>query len=760
MSSDQWLSRQRQLYTDPLPPTSPNNAVHPVSGTWQDSNYLKSICWWGGGTSQETDDQLPVPSEASCLGVLTFGPVQAFLGGGQRLRDWAVGSWLCHYLACAVIHRWQKQGGQVLLPLQVSSPLLQWMKQEPISTPEDFWKAELPNVLTGIFPQQDGWLETLNQSVSEEWSNFIRALEEEVVRFAPHLLNGQGWKVIHRDHKHLWTVYTASCPLKVETASQDVANLYHQISTQKLGRQWQGVWWGGKTSPTAGSHSVWHPGLRTITAGGTWGMNSEVLEGWWERAARNSPVAGLFSSGDRLNSIELVKRLASMPEIIEATLEKLWGQEIPSSCPWERFPDRSAVAAAWVPSQVSADQWNHPDLEDLNEICFPNRSVWWGIGAVDNLADRYLHPRILERRNIDPEGRPLDSLDEEEQGLLDLWKSSMPQGWESPIEWTVGWRGDGDHMGEWFSGKQYVEKNLPWANWHPDSQKITDYQLGIMPPNIPVNQPRQLDIPHSLDLSVLFNYWNRLLYPLVEERHEGRVIFAGGDDFLLLGPVTQVVSLTSALDSLWRGETTAISQSLNPAVRGWIDYQGESYPVPGPDMSFSLGVVIAQRRIPQSRWHRGLNSAYKQAKNQGRNRVCVQVLFNSGQSLEWTCPWPLWHLLMGIAPVTDGKTELNVWEKLLGYIEGSRLVESSGLQQSQNGRAKIDSQTAPLLEVLWQSVGLSLTWVEIKAIARPQYNEEIYDWGWWQDWVALRGFLARQAREREKWVELVQGGQA
>jgi CRISPR-associated protein Cmr2 len=62
-------------------------------------------------------------------------------------------------------------------------------------------------------------------------------------------------------------------------------------------------------------------------------------------------------------------------------------------------------------------------------------------------------------------------------------------------------------------------------------------------------------------------------------------------------------------------------------------------------MSFSLGVVIAQRKIPQSLWHRGLNQAYKSAKNAGRNRVCVQVIFNSGQTLEWVCPWPLWELL-------------------------------------------------------------------------------------------------------------------
>ncbi|WLT40404.1 hypothetical protein NON20_24285 (plasmid) [Synechocystis sp. B12] len=244
-------------------------------------------------------------------------------------------------------------GGQVLLPLQVSSPLLQWMKHEKVSHPEKFWQAELPNVFTGIFPDQEGWLENLKTVVNQEWSRLIVAMEDVIKQQSSkyRLLNGIGWRVIHRDHAHLWTVYTASCPLDIAIASTDVAQLHYQINTKKLGRSWEGVWWGGNTSPTAGSHSIWHPGLKSIAAGGTWGLHSDTVEDWWEKASQNSPVAGLFSSGDRLNSIELVKRLASMPDLIETALEQLWGQPVPDSCPWERFPDRSAIAASWVPGR-------------------------------------------------------------------------------------------------------------------------------------------------------------------------------------------------------------------------------------------------------------------------------------------------------------------------------------------------------------------------------------------------------------------------
>ncbi len=352
---------------------------------------------------------------------------------------------------------------------------------------------------------------------------------------------------------------------------------------------------------------------------------------------------------------------------------------------------------------------------------------------VDRNPQQFAHPRALERRNI---------VDE----YVADWEEFRPQGWESPIEWTVGWRGDGDKMGEWLSGKQYTEKRLNWAQWHLDSDLIQQHQLNIQPPQVP-NRFKKMDLPHILDLSVLFSYWNQLLYPLTEEHHDGKVIFAGGDDFLLLGPLTEVIPLTSDLHHLWMGEPTPLTSPLEEESDGWVNYQDQIYPIPGKQMSFSLGVVIAQRRIPQSLWHRGLNDAYKQTKNQGRNRVCVRVLFNSGQALEWVCPWPLWHCLMAVEPVETAPTPLNVWEKLLAYLEGTHFSWDSS-----------PSQPSKLLDTLWQSVGLPLSWQKIQTLLNQQsdrrnLNEVVGSWIWWQNWISLRAFLARQQREREKWLE-------
>lgn len=722
------LERQRQLYPSLLN-TPPNLSTHPLSGEWQTSPYLKNQFWWGGGATQEACKQLNreqcQSANLTYMGAITFGPVQEFLGGGQRLRDWAVASWLCHYLSAVLIHRWEERGGCMLLPLHLDSSLMNWLKGEDGVDSQLFWQAEFPNVFTGLFPDEEGWFTEAKNLLQQEWQRFVRELENSAIAYN-RLLDGHGWKVIHLDQQHLWSVYGEASKIEGENLADLADSLHKSIDGHKLGRNWQKQWWGGRTSPTAGQLSVWHPGLRPVHQGGTWGLPEDTLKQWWEKIANDSSLAGLFTDSDRLNSIELVKRLASVPDIIEPTLERLWGRK-PPSCPWGKFPDRAAVAAAWIPNAIPPQPWNE-QMEVLNEVfCNLRPAYSWGMPQLDNLAVSYAHPRALERRNIDPED-------------VEMWEEEVPQGWESAIEWTVGWRGDGDKIGEWLSGRQYETKNLLWENWHLSPEKIEAYNLDIQPPQVP-KENRKLDLPHLLDLSVLFRYWNQLLYHLSEKIYNSKVIFAGGDDFLLIGPLTDTIPLTSQLHQLWLGEESDLTTPL--AEDGWSNYQGEIYPIPGQKMSFSLGVVIAQRRIPQSLWHRGLNDAYKKAKQQGRDRVCVSVLFNSGQTLDWVCPWSLWHLLMELEPNPKENSDLNRWEKLLSYLDSTRI-------ESGNTPVKVRD----LLDTLWASVGLPLRWEQIQAIVgnNRELLKLVADWQWWRNWIAVRGFLTRQQRDRAKLI--------
>ena len=682
-------------------------------------------------------------SNLTQISVLTFGPVQAFLGGGQRLRDWAVASWLCHYLTAAIIYRWENQyQGRVLLPLTSDCELLQWLNSAETYQPNaaKFWRASLPNVITGLHPPNPDWHKLCRNLVREEWMRLIENLETITVHHPNYqkLINGVGWKVIKRDCQYLWSVYSDSLSLDKTRVAETIARLHQRIEAQKQGRTWEGTWWGGRTSPSDGRLSIWHPGLQPIdNPQGKWGMPYGELNRWWSALAEWENLSGMFSSSDRLNSLELIRRLSSFPDIIEATLERIWHKS-PPQCPWGRFPDRTAAAATWVVDRVSSQQWN--DKVGKWQARFMSQSQGiilsqnrWGIDKVDE-REYYAHPRVLERRNVRDRFKSDVNMPEK----LEQWREAIPEFWDSTIEWTVGWRGDGDNIGDWLSGKQQEKLGLHESQWHLSAEKLTQYRPSIA--NLAANSIyHSLNLLQIFNLLTLFQFWNELLARLTEECYYGKVIFSGGDDFLLLGSLADAISLTEKLYLLWSGEETKITSPT--ADEGWVvenDTQ-EVYPVPGKLMTFSLGVVIAQRRVPQSLWHRGLERAYKEAKQAGKNRVCLNVLFNSGQSFTWICPWSLWMLLMSVHPETTTKTKLNRWEKLLFYLEKTHSEPSI-------------TTVSQLLITLFDSVGISLTWGAIKQAAGKDGRQEIKDWQWWRDWVTIKVFLARQELQREQWV--------
>ena len=62
--------------------------------------------------------------------------------------------------------------------------------------------------------------------------------------------------------------------------------------------------------------------------------------------------------------------------------------------------------------------------------------------------------------------------------------------------------------------------------------------------------------------------------------------------------------------------------------------------------SFSVGFVWAGHQVPQRDILQHCREAEKRAKNLDRDRITIRVVFNSGQFVQWTCPWgedPNWN---------------------------------------------------------------------------------------------------------------------
>jgi CRISPR-associated protein Cmr2 len=117
----------------------------------------------------------------------------------------------------------------------------------------------------------------------------------------------------------------------------------------------------------------------------------------------------------------------------------------------------------------------------------------------------------------------------------------------------------------------------------------------------------------------------------------GRVIYAGGDDFL--GVFYNKEDAREELEPKYCVDWFSEFKSK-------IWHQNKVKPEEQKKITVSVGFVWAFPGIPQRDVLQHCREAEKSAKNNGRDRIAFRVLFNNGNYLEWVCPW--WLLETGL----------------------------------------------------------------------------------------------------------------
>lgn len=124
--------------------------------------------------------------------------------------------------------------------------------------------------------------------------------------------------------------------------------------------------------------------------------------------------------------------------------------------------------------------------------------------------------------------------------------------------------------------------------------------------------------------NTLLEWGRKSLTPSVKA-NLGRVIYAGGDDFL----------------GVFYRNAPEPKLTASECLR-WFYRFPEVWGEHGQDITVSVGFVWAGGGIPQRDILQHCHEAERSAKQQGKDRLAVRVLFNGGNYLEWACPW--WFL--------------------------------------------------------------------------------------------------------------------
>ncbi len=167
--------------------------------------------------------------------------------------------------------------------------------------------------------------------------------------------------------------------------------------------------------------------------------------------------------------------------------------------------------------------------------------------------------------------------------------------------WTGWFQGDGDHMSE------LLKRLSQNPETEPDKLKIFS--------------------------EAMMNWGEHKFKPEIEKaipKVEGRTVYAGGDDFMgIFYRLPHKTPSTEKYSALTGQECVNWFASKFPSI--WEKH--------GQPITVSVGFVWTAPNVPQRDVLQHCRLAETSAKNNGKDRMAIRILFNGGTHIEWVCPW-------------------------------------------------------------------------------------------------------------------------
>lgn len=163
-----------------------------------------------------------------------------------------------------------------------------------------------------------------------------------------------------------------------------------------------------------------------------------------------------------------------------------------------------------------------------------------------------------------------------------------------------------------------------WSGWFVgDGDSMGKYTRTLLPSKLK-------------EFNLKFHRWSEENFKEKLHREQlGRLVYAGGDDFMGIFIPENLKSKTKA-----KGGQSGSYLTGKRCMEWWEKFPNlwaeHTY---DQEVTVSVGFVWAAPNTPQRAVLQHCSSAEQNAKNTGKDRIAIRVLFNSGNYLEWSCPW-------------------------------------------------------------------------------------------------------------------------
>lgn len=647
----------------------------PDHSIWQHNGLVSALA---------SSTRLSRNNKASLM-VFAITPVQDFVGRARKLRDYWSGSIILSWLAFegikAVIYH--LGADHIVYPSLHGQPLIDGLLKS--------WKMEkewlgatigaatgvasFPNKFVCLVPsgQENEIAAIIEQKISNAWQELGKAtlslLEKKILKKNDPNIREQ----FSRQLAGYWDYQWAAVPLISRKDHKDVEELINKKSIDDIFRfvdesntllRNKGV----VHNPSSGEgqlYSVTHRLAQAMLAAGKARRTNkrQIEEGvkcdmfgefeilhyhdtddrnpkpsadpFWQDIRQNWPVKSDFAPNERLCAIALVKRLAYRvcKNIIGHPLSLMFEQA-------DAFPSTTEIAMHdwWQQVQTAAsDQEAADNAQKLaNQLaCFDWSKNKNKVGA--KLAQWYHaidEPSTLKNH---------PDADKEKQAARSIFKLHKVKDIHKYYAVLLM---DGDEMGKLINGetlgaswKSVLHPNLiKRLNGDFDQDYKTFWQSWQ-------NEKRFISPAVHAAISEALGDFSLLTVPrIIEEKHHGRLLYAGGDDVCAILPVSTALDAAREIAESYNNGFVfdPIKGSATPLTSSWAPDTGKLglHLGTGDKISISAGIMIAHHKKPLGSVIRRAHELLNMAKNDGdRNAFVLELDKRSGGGRLFRAKW-------------------------------------------------------------------------------------------------------------------------
>jgi CRISPR-associated protein Cmr2 len=384
------------------------------------------------------------------------------------------------------------------------------------------------------------------------------------------------------------------------------------IQEAKNTRNWQVPTAPGERSSISGYLSVLHPRFNYEKFPEGRGIRESSNRLFWRAMAEVFP--GLFNGAEKLNAVEVTKRMAWQYGGVAESLGIFINSDDYESL--IRFPNLSSIAAArfaeQYPDRLRA-YWSslrraiadHPHLQEVHDrFCsitrrpFQIRQADRAIAKISQNGNGYNGVMFSSRWLVDDLGLTGESANAMRQ-VVSQTLSAHAFGDSSPADWWALVLADGDSMGKYVSG----HKLKVYGDYLVETSSPEGMDDKVWESFLTETYKRMGPSTHIGFNRALLDFSNGLVPHLAEHRCCGRVIYSGGDDVMVALPLADLPRFLRSQRAAWCGAPDPEQQFQNEGgywlpTAAMTDLPRRPLFTMGGGATMSLGVVIAHQRVP------------------------------------------------------------------------------------------------------------------------------------------------------------------